>query len=369
MINVTKPILPPYEEYIEELKEIWETNWLTNDGSKSTKFLNSLKNYLGVNNAQLYVNGHLALEIALSVYKLEGEVITTPFTFISTGLAILNSGLKPVFCDIEPNSYTIDTTKIESLITEKTCAILPVHVYGNTCNIEEIERISKKYNLKVIYDAAHAFGVKYKDKGIGTYGDISMFSLHATKVFNSIEGGVLTYNSEDLTYDLVALRNFGINGYNDITLQGKNAKMNEFQAAMGICNLRHIDKYIDARKKCVDTYINRLSNVKGIVLCNIQDNVKSNYSYMPVQFIKEEFGYSRDEVCEILNKHDIYPRKYFYPLLSNMPVFKPYSTISELPISNNIANNILTLPLYADLTTNEVEKICDIILSLHKKAV
>lgn len=366
MINVTKPVLPPFNEYIKEIESIWETNWLTNDGPKSIIFLEQLKKYLGVSNAQLYTNGHLALEIAVSALNLKGEVITTPFTFVSTTHAILNNGLTPVFCDIEPDTYTIDVSKIEELITDKTSAILPVHVYGNVCNIEEIKKIADRYNLKVIYDAAHAFGVNYKDKGIGVYGDISMFSLHATKVFHSIEGGILSYNDTSLTFNLIALRNFGINGFNEISLSSINAKMNEFQASMGICNLKHIDEYIDNRKKCVEVYRERLSNIEGIILCKPNVHATENYAYMPVQFVQKEFGYSRDEVCEILNKNEIFPRKYFYPLTSNMPLFKQFDTKNNLIVANKIAENIVTLPLYADLTTDDVHKICDIIINMQK---
>lgn len=366
MINVTKPVLPPFDEYINEIKNIWETNWLTNDGPKSIVFLEQIKKYLSVSNAQLYTNGHLALEIAVAALNLKGEIITTPFTFVSTTHAILNNGLTPVFCDIEPDTYTIDVSKIEELITDKTSAILPVHVYGNVCNIEEIKKIADRYNLKVIYDAAHAFGVNYKDKGIGVYGDISMFSLHATKVFHSIEGGILSYNDTSLTFNLIALRNFGINGFNEISLSSINAKMNEFQASMGICNLRHINEYIDKRKQCVEVYRERLSNIEGIILCKPNVHATENYAYMPVQFVQKEFGYSRDEVCEILNKNEIFPRKYFYPLISNMPLFKQFDTKNNLIVANKVAENIVTLPLYADLTTDEVNYICDIIINMQK---
>lgn len=369
MINVTKPVLPPLDEYINEIKEVWVTNWLTNDGPKSVKFLEQIKQYLQVPYAQLYTNGHLALEIAIAALNLKGEVITTPFTFVSTTQAIINNGLTPVFCDINSDTYTIDVEKLEELITEKTSAIIPVHVYGNVCNIEEIKRIADKYNLKVIYDAAHAFGVTYKGKGIGTYGDISMFSLHATKVFHSIEGGVLSYNNDNLTFDLIARRNFGINGLNEITLPSINAKMNEFQASMGLCNLRHIGEYIDKRKKCVNLYRERLKNIAGIKLCKQNELATENYAYMPVQFIKKDFGYSRDEVCEVLNKREIFPRKYFYPLISNMPLFKKYIKEDSLSVANEVAENIVTLPLYADLTENETNFICDCIENMQKNKV
>ena len=260
-IQVTQSSMPELEEYVEEIKSIFETKWLTNMGPKHIELETKLEEYLDVKNMTLFVNGHMALYSAIKALKLEGEVITTPFTFISTTNAIVQNGLTPVFCDIEPDTYTIDTSKIEELITEKTCAIVPVHVYGNICNVEEIERIAKKHNLKVIYDAAHAFGVKYKDKGIGNFGDMSMFSFHATKVFNSIEGGGISYNCDEYEKQLNLLKNFGITGPETAEEIGMNSKMNEFQAAMGLCNLRHVDGEIEKRKRIVEIYRNRLNNV------------------------------------------------------------------------------------------------------------
>ena len=242
MINVTKSSMPLYEEYCMEIKEIWDTHWLTNMGAKHTQLQMELQKYLGVKHIELMVNGHMSLELALQALDLHGEVITTPFTFASTTHAIVRNGLTPVFCDIDPNNYTIDVNQIERLITDKTCAILPVHVYGNICDIEAINNIAHKYNLKVIYDAAHAFGETYKGVGIGNYGDASCFSFHATKVFNSIEGGAVCYKDSHLESVLYDLKNFGIHGLEDVRVVGANAKMNEFCAAMGLCNLRHVNK-------------------------------------------------------------------------------------------------------------------------------
>lgn len=360
-ILVTQSSMPNLDEYVEEIKSIFETKWLTNMGEKHKELEKKLEEYLNVKNITLFVNGHMALYTAIKALNLKGEVITTPFTFISTTNAIVQNGLKPVFCDIDPDTYTIDVSKIEKLITEKTCAIVPVHVYGNICNVEEIDRIAKKYNLKVIYDAAHAFGVKYKDKGIGNFGDMSMFSFHATKVFNTIEGGGVSYNCDDYKKRLNLLKNFGITGPETAEEIGMNAKMNEFQAAMGICNLRHLDDNIAKRKKVVETYRNRLKDIKGIKLLRVQENVKTNYAYFPVVF-EEEFGKTRDEVMEELAKFNIFTRKYFYPIVTDYECYKNQYNSSETPVAKYIGDRVLTLPLYADLPIGKVNEICDIIL-------
>ena len=360
-ILVTQSSMPELDEYIEEIKPIFETKWLTNMGPKHVEFEQKLEEYLKVKNINLFVNGHMGLYCAIQALKLEGEVITTPFTFVSTTNAIVQNGLTPVFCDIEPNTYTIDVSKIEALITEKTCAIVPVHVYGNICNVDEIERIAKKHNLKVIYDAAHAFGVEYKNKGIGYYGDMSMFSFHATKVFNSIEGGGVSYNCDEYEKQLNLLKNFGITGPETAEEVGMNAKMNEFQAAMGICNLRHIEENIEKRKVIVETYRNRLKDIKGIKLADVQENVKTNYAYFPVVFEKG-FGKTRDEVMDELAKHNILTRKYFYPLTSDFESYKNEYNSDKTPVAKYIAERVLTLPLYADLSIDKVNEICDIIL-------
>ncbi len=267
-ILVTRSSMPPLQEYVEEIAPLWDTHWLTNMGEKHKTLAREIKDYLKADNIDLLVNGHMALELSIQAMKLTGEVITTPFTFASTTHAIVRNGLTPVFCDIDPGTYTIDTSKIEALITDRTSAIVPVHVYGNVCNIEEIERIAKKYGLVVIYDSCHAFGVEYKGKGIAAYGDVNVFSFHATKVFNSIEGGAVTYRDGigDFGSSLYNLKNFGIHGPERVEAVGANAKMNEFAAAMGICNLRHIDEEIIKRSKVYNRYLERLSNVKGIQL-------------------------------------------------------------------------------------------------------
>lgn len=358
-INVTKSSMPSYEEYCEEIKSIWDTVHLTNMGPIHNKLKDKLKDYLKVANIELFVNGHLALYCALKSLKLKGEIITTPFTFASTTNSIIQAGCTPVFCDVK-DDYTIDESKIESLITDKTTAILGVHVYGNICNVDAIDKIANKYNLKVIYDAAHAFGVEYDGKGIGSYGDVSMFSFHATKVFHTIEGGCLTFKDEKLAKEIALQRNFGVNG-EELELFGTNAKMNEFQAAMGICNLKHIEQQIKNRQAVFDRYNSKLSDVQGLTLLKVQEKVKRNFAYYPVLIDEKLFGKSRDFLVEKLSKHNIFARKYFYPLVSENKEFgKDLS--KNTPIAKQFSKNILCLPLYADLSIEEVDRICDIIL-------
>lgn len=360
LIQVTKSSMPEFEEYINEIKELWDTHWLTNMGDKHKELEMKLLKYLSVSNITLFTNGHLALECVLAAFGLQGEVITTPFTFASTTHAIVRNGLTPIFCDINPNDFTIDVDKIESLITERTSAIIPVHVYGNVCNIEKIDKIAKKYNLKVIYDAAHTFGVTVNGMGIGTFGDASMFSFHATKVFNTIEGGAVTYNNPLLKQVLNDLKNFGITGPESVEYIGGNAKMNEFQAAMGICNLRLVDNEIEKRRKVVDRYFENLRNIKGIKFSKTREGIKNNYAYFPVFF--DNYKKSRDEVFEELKENNILARKYFYPLINDYECYKNKYSSDDTPIAKYVADRVLTLPLYADLEIDIVDKICEIIL-------
>ena len=290
-INVTKSSMPSYEEYCVEIKSIWDTVHLTNMGPIHNTLKERVRQYLGVQNIELFVNGHLALYCALKALKLTGEIITTPFTFASTTNAIVQAGCMPVYCDVK-DDYTIDESKIESLITDKTTAILGVHVYGNICAVDAIQKIADKHNLKVIYDAAHAFGVEYQGRGIGAYGDISMFSFHATKVFHTIEGGCLTFKDENFIKEIALERNFGVNG-ESLDCFGTNAKMNEFQAAMGICNLRHIDEELAKRKAVFERYTAHLQGVGGLTLLPKQD-IKQNYAYYPVIVDEKAFGMHRE---------------------------------------------------------------------------
>lgn len=352
--------MPSYEEYCEEIRSIWDTVHLTNMGPIHNKLKAQVGKYLKVRNTELFVNGHLALYCALKALELEGEIITTPFTFASTTNAIVQAGCTPVYCDIKKD-YTIDENKIEALITSKTCAILAVHVYGNICNVEAIEDIAKKHGLKVIYDAAHAFGVEYKGRGIGSYGDISMFSFHATKVFHTIEGGCLTFHNDSLAEKIALHRNFGVNG-EVLECFGSNAKMNEFQAAMGICNLRHIDEEIASRKAVFCRYHARLAKVTGITVLNVVEGLKQNYAYYPILVDSERFGIDRDALAEKLAQNHIFARKYFYPLVSENKSFGE-NMVQNTPIAKEYAKKILCLPLYAHLSEQDVDQICDIIVS------
>lgn len=367
-ILVTRSSMPPLDEYIDEIKEIWDTHWLTNMGTKHKQLQSELLKYLGVQQLDMFTNGHMAIELSLQAMNLPngGEVITTPFTFASTTHAIVRNGLEPVFCDIDPTDFTIDVTKIEELITDKTCAIVPVHVYGNVCNVEEIQRIADKYSLKVLYDAAHTFGVKYKGKGIGSFGDVSCFSFHATKVFNTIEGGCACFKDTDFGLKLYRLKNFGILGPEIVDGVGANAKMNEFCAAMGLCNLRHVEEEISKRKTIVDRYRYRLNGTDGLQLNPIQADVTPNYAYFPVIFDEKIFGASRNEVFTSLEDHGISARKYFYPLTNTYDCFHGKYDVNKTPIALHISKRVLTLPLYADLALEDVDRICDIILGAKK---
>ena len=359
-INVTRSSMPSFDAYCEEIKDLWDSRWLTNMGSKHRQLERDLKAYLNTPHITLFANGHLALEMVLAAFGFPkgGEVITTPFTFASTTHAIVRSGLQPVFCDVNPVDYTMDAAKIEDLITEKTVAILPVHVYGSLCDVDTIEKIAKKHGLKVIYDAAHAFGVEKDGVSAANFGDASMFSFHATKVFHTIEGGAVSYREENLGKMLDEWKNFGIRDGETVAYPGGNAKMNEFAAAMGICNLRMLDGEIAKRKLAAERYRERLGNVPGIRLCTPQAGVKPNYAYFPVVF--DGYQENRDEIQEKLAKEDILARKYFYPLTNSFQCydFDPDKT----PVAQYIAQRVLALPMYADLTAADVDRICDVIL-------
>jgi dTDP-4-amino-4,6-dideoxygalactose transaminase len=373
-ILVTRSSMPTLDEYVDELRSIWDTHWMTNMGNKHEKLRKELKEYLDVENIDLFTNGHSAIEMTLQAMNLQGEVITTPFTFASTTHAIVRNGLTPVFCDIDPKTYCMDPEKIENLITDRTCAIMPVHVYGNVCEVEEIQRIANKYGLKVVYDACHTFGEKVKIKtadgdqwvGVGTFGDASCFSFHATKVYNTIEGGAVCFKDQHFGETVHDLKNFGIHGPEDVWNVGGNAKMNEFCAAMGLCNLRHVDEWIEQRKQVVEHYRERLGDVPGIQLNPVQENVKSNYAYFPVVFEPSEFGSTRNEVFDALAKENIGARKYFYPLTNTFECFHGEYDVEKTPIALRISKRVLTLPLYADLEVEDVDRICDIVLSCRK---
>lgn len=358
---VTRSSMPPIDEYMEEIGELWETHWLTNMGVKHKKLQAELKSYLGVSQVELLTNGHMALELTMQAMNLHGEVITTPFTFASTTHAIVRNGLTPVFCDICPDDFTMDASKIEPLITDRTCAIVPVHVYGNICNVGEIERVARKYGLKVIYDAAHAFGETYEGRGVGTFGDASCFSFHATKVFHTIEGGAVCFEDEEFGLNLYRLKNFGIRGPEVVDGVGANAKMNEFCAAMGICNLKHLDEELEKRKKVAERYRSSLEGIEGVQLNPVQKDVRQNYAYFPVIFDEKVFGASRNEVFNKLAENGIGARKYFYPLTNTYDCYHGKYDVSLTPVALHISKRVLTLPMYADLAMEDVDRICAII--------
>lgn len=359
-VAVTRSSLPPLEEYVEMLKPLWESAWLTNMGDYHEQFKEQLKEYLMIPELELFVNGHMALELALQALDLKGEVITTPFSFASTTHAIVRNGLTPVFCDINPVDYTLDAEQLESRITERTSAIVPVHVYGNLCDVERMEQIARKYHLKVIYDAAHAFGETLDGRGVAEFGDVSMFSFHATKVFHSIEGGAVAFREKALRQRLYELKNFGITGYESVEYVGTNGKMNEFQAAMGLCNLRHLKGEIAKREKLVRRYRERLSGTEGIRLCPENPRAGMNYAYMPVVF--DGYKKDRDEIFKELAEYNIHARKYFYPCINSYACYRKQYDERETPVAAQISRQVLTLPLYADLEPEIVDMVCDIIL-------
>lgn len=359
-VLVTRSSLPPLEEYVEVLKPIWDSAWLTNMGAYHEEFKEQLKRYLKVGSLELFVNGHMALELAIQAMELQGEVITTPFTFASTTHAIVRNGLTPVFCDINETDYTMDVDLIEGLITEKTCAIVPVHVYGNLCDVERTQEIADRHHLKVIYDAAHTFGEELDGEGVGSWGDASMFSFHATKVFHSIEGGAVAFKEKALERRLYQLKNFGIMDSETVEYVGANGKMNEFQAAMGLCNLRHVEEEIGKRRELAMRYRQRLEGIEGIRLCRENPRVKYNYAYMPVVF--DGYKAERDEIFQALKEKNIYTRKYFYPCVNSYECYRGRFRAEDTPVADRISKKVLTLPLYADLPMEIVDLVCDTIL-------
>lgn len=360
-INVTRSLMPPIEEYIEEIRPMWESHWLTNMGMKHEELERALLEYLQIPYISLMSNGHMSLELALQALELEGEVITTPFTFASTTHAIVRNNLIPVFCDIKADDFTIDAEQIESLITEKTTAILPVHVYGNICDVDAIQKIADRYGLKVIYDAAHAFGETYHDIGVGNFGDASIFSFHATKIFNTIEGGAVCYHDEDYGLKLYRLKNFGIRNEEVVDGVGANAKMNEFEAAMGLCNLRYVENEMKERKRVTEYYRERLDGVNGIRLNMSNTDFVSNYAYFPIVVDPERYGATRDELQLRLKQENIYTRKYFYPITSAFDCYKDQYDPQLTPIAYEISHQVLTLPIYGDLQETELDLICNTI--------
>lgn len=361
---VTSPLLPNIEDFIEQIKEIYDSKWLTNMGSKHKALEEALKVELKVPHAQLFNNGTIALLTAIKALDLPcgSEVITTPFTFAATPHCISWNGLKPIFCDIEPNTMTIDADKIENLITPNTSAILGVHVYGFPCNVKKIDEIAKKHNLKVIYDAAHAFSTEIDGVGIGNFGDITMFSFHATKLFNTIEGGCLTYKDESLVKKIYNLRNFGIQSEEVVEDIGINGKMNEFQAAWGLLNLKQYKEEQERRKGIKEIYDNGLKDINGIKIPQMPENTTNSYQYYPI-VIEDEYGKTRDEIYDMFKAENIFTRKYFYPACHDYDCYKNDITVktARLRTTNDLKTRVLCLPFYGSLDKNVAEYICEVL--------
>lgn len=362
-IYVTQPAMPPLSEFSGYLEQIWDSKVLTNNGPFHQQFEKELADYLGVKYISVFSNGTLALITALQALRITGEVITTPFSFVATTHSLWWNNIKPVFVDIEPETFTIDPKKIESAITPQTTAIMPVHVYGNPCNLEAIQKIADTYGLKLIYDAAHAFGVNINDNSILNFGDLSILSFHATKVFNSIEGGAIVSPDEKTKKRIDHLKNFGFVDEVTVIEPGINAKMNELQAAFGLLQLKYVDEYIQKRKEISSFYRENLKDIKGIRLLNDIQGVRHNYSYFPILVDTAIYGISRDDLYRNLIAHNIYGRRYFYPLISQFPTYRglPSANPANLIIAEKIAEQVICLPIFPDLDKNSVFTICQII--------
>lgn len=362
-VLITRPLLPDMEAMTQMLETIWRSNQLSNNGKMVKQLERELGSYLGAEQLSVFSNGTVALQVACKALRLSGEVITTPFTFAATAHSLAWNNINPVFCDIEEDTFNINPDMIEGLITQNTTAIMPVHVFGNPCKVVKIQHIADKYGLKVLYDAAHAFGVEIDGKPAAAFGDISMFSFHATKIFHTIEGGALTFNDPYLKERADSLRNFGIRDNDNVMEPGTNGKLNEVQAAVGILLLAKVQEEIQKRKELTQQYRQLLEDVRGIKVSKDMEGVKHNYPYFVIRIDKAEFGLSRDEVYEKLKEYNVIARKYFYPLCSNFQCYRDIPTAAEerLPVANKAAHAVLALPLHGRLEADNVEKICDII--------
>jgi len=363
-IYVTKPYVPVLEEYHHKLQKIWSSAVLTNMGQNHQELEEKLCVLFNSGHTSLVNNGTIALELAIQALELKGRVITTPYSFVATANSILLKGLEPIFIDIEDNGFNLDPELIEDAMMGNVSAVMPVHVYGTPCDDQRISKFAKEKSLKVIYDAAHSFGIKKEDKSILSWGDISTLSFHATKVYHTFEGGALSYNDADLKQRIAKLRNFGIESDGDVKTLGTNAKMNEAQAAMGLVLLDHLEKIIELRKKWHDKYVEQLENIEGIRLLDIPNNIEYNFSYFPI-LVQKEYPLTRDELFDKFTKNNIFPRKYFYPLITDFSLYKNYKIISKhnVPNARRVADSVMCLPLYPDLTENDVDRVCDVILA------
>jgi len=364
VITVTSPLLPPLDEFENLLKDIWDRKWLTNNGHYHQELEKALAEYLGVEYISLFTNGTLPLITALQAMRITGEVITTPYSFVATTHSIWWNGLSPVFVDVDPETGNLDPQRIEEAITPKTTAIMPVHVYGNPCDIEAIQEIADRYGLAVIYDAAHAFNVKMNGRTILDAGDMNTLSFHATKTYNTVEGGALICHDARTKKRIDYLKNFGFAGETTVVAPGINSKMDEIRSAYGLCNLRLIDNAIAARKKIAQKYRTALANIPGITMFKERDNVTYNYSYFPIFVNEAEFGMSRDALYEKMRSQNVLGRRYFYPLISDFAIYRglPSASKSNLPIASRMAQEVICLPLYAELTDADVDKVLGTIL-------
>ncbi|MBQ7629874.1 MAG: DegT/DnrJ/EryC1/StrS family aminotransferase [Selenomonadaceae bacterium] len=368
-IFVTRPVFPKIEEVTEKLKDIWAAKWLTNNGPQHYMLERELENFLKVPYLSLFNNGTIALMVAIQSLRLQGEVITTPFTFAATPHVLSWNNIHPIFCDVDEETMNIDANKIESMITPQTTAILAVHVFGTPCDVEKIQQVADTYGLKVIYDAAHAFGVELGGQGIGTFGDISMFSFHATKVYHTLEGGALVHGNKNLKQRIDLLKNFGIKNEDEVVMPGINGKLDEVRAAVGRIMLNYVKEEQAKRHALHKIYDEELGNVEGIKLMpKCAENVKKNYQYYVIRIDDNIFGKSRDEVYNELKKFNVYARKYFHPLCSEFTCYRQLnsSSVEHLPVANVIVKQVLSLPMYGELSADDVRKICEIIRSIDR---
>jgi dTDP-4-amino-4,6-dideoxygalactose transaminase len=364
LITVTSPLLPSLDEFVPMLQDIWNRKWLTNNGHYHEELEKALADYLGVKYISLFTNGTLPLITALQAMRITGEVITTPYSFVATTHSIWWNGLKPVFVDVDETTGNIDPEKIEAAITPHTTAIMPVHVYGTPCNMERIQEIADIYGLKIIYDAAHAFGVRVNGESVLKAGDMSTLSFHATKVYNTIEGGALICHDEATKKRIDYLKNFGFAGETTVVAPGINSKMDEIRAAYGLLNLKQVDNAIAKRKAVADKYREALKNIDGIRFLPDIEGVRHNYAYFPI-FVSKEYGISRDELYALLQKHNIYGRRYFYPLISTFSAYKGLDSANpaNLPIAHKLADQVLCLPMFATLDEEGVNRVIDVVIN------
>jgi len=364
-IYVTQPYLPPLEEFNQYLEKIWKAKWLTNNGPNHQELEKELAAYLGVEYLSLFSNGTLALVTALQALRITGEVITTPFSFVATTHAIWWNNIKPVFVDIEPATFNLDPAKIEAAITPRTTALMPVHVYGNPCDVKAIGSIAETYGLKVIYDACHTFGVTVAGVPVLDFGDLSVMSFHATKVYNTFEGGAIICHDAGMKKRIDNLKNFGFAGETTVVAPGINAKMNEFQAALGLLQLKYVDQAIARRQQIAGLYREQFREVDGLTCLGDIEGVKHCYSYFPVLIDKSRFRKSRDEVYDGLKQHNIYGRRYFYPLISQFPTYRGIESAQpgKMPVAERVTEEVICLPIYPDLPPGAVDEICSLIKS------